>query len=136
VIDFAHPADYGYVRNRRQVAGFQPHHLTRMPRPFGESWTIQNLQLVSLLKHAEPAVYVSENLPRMKELHAVPTRKLAPWEAEMLTDLQQGAELRILAGPEQIHMLGAIRAARPCLACHAVQHGQLLGAFSYLLRKE
>jgi hypothetical protein len=33
-------------------------------------------------------------------------------------------------------MLGSLRAAKQCLECHSVERGELLGAFSYLLRRE
>ena len=39
----------------------------------------------------------------------------------------------ICDGPT-LRMLGAIRAANQCVACHAAERGQLLGAFSYTLQ--
>ena len=37
------------------------------------------------------------------------------------------------SGGAEYQMLGSLRAAKPCLDCHNVQRGELLGAFSYRL---
>ena len=140
LVDFANPEDFGYVKDRDQVAGFQPHRFSQMPvlpgaKEESSYWRIQTLELVSLLKHDEPRVYVSESLPRMDELRDAPTRTLDFFEKSRLPDLQRGADLRVHYTPERIRMLGSIRAVNECVRCHRVERGALLGAFSYKLRR-
>ena len=101
-----------------------------------ERWRIQSLELISLLKHAEPVAYVSNHLPRMDELRDAPTRPLRPFEKQALAALYEGEELRTETTTNRISMLGAIRALKACLACHQVERGDLLGAFSYTLLRE
>jgi hypothetical protein len=67
----------------------------------------------------------------MEELRTAKTRKLAEFESGALSQLQAGEDIVIDSRLNQIHMLGAIRAAKRCLDCHQVHHGELLGAFSY-----
>jgi hypothetical protein len=40
------------------------------------------------------------------------------------------------ATTNRILMVGAIRAAKQCTSCHAVERGDLLGAFSYELLRD
>jgi hypothetical protein len=140
VADFANPAGFGYVASREQVFGFQSHGFRTFPSLGGgneaqASWRIASLELVSLLKHETPAAYVSKNLPRMDELAQAPTRLLDEFETNALRQLRSGEELVVedLAG--ELRMLGSLRAAKQCTECHAVQRGDLLGAFTYLLRR-
>jgi hypothetical protein len=76
--------------------------------------------------------YVSANLPRMEELRDAPTRPLDPFEVVGLEALRGGKDLFARGTDKQARMLGAIRATRQCLQCHG---GDLLGAFSYTLRR-
>ena len=140
LMDFVNPEGFGYVKNRRQVTGFRPHQFRDVPSVSGltsrsTDWRIHRLELVSLLKSSRPAVYVSEHLPRMAELRDAPTRPLDGFEAAMLPALQQGEDLKLDYGSDTIRMLGAIRAGEQCLKCHDGQRGDLLGAFSYRLRR-
>src|SRR5262245_59995491 len=69
VVEFLNPEGFGYIRGKDQVAGFQPHLFRRVPtfppREGGDSaWVVERLELVSLLMHETPVVYVSEHLPR------------------------------------------------------------------------
>jgi hypothetical protein len=126
---------FGYVQDRDHVAGFQPHafaHRPGVPR----RWLIEKLELVSLLKHEEPAVYLSEHLPRMQELRDAATRPLDSFEKQALSALQNGEDLQVQSSPDRVRMLGSIRAVKQCLKCHSVERGDLLGAFSYDLRRE
>ena len=86
VSDFAFPEGFGYVKARERVFGFLPHRFTLRPR-FDGAWRFRTLELVSLLKHAAPAVYVSDNLPRMSELRHAATRPLDAFEAAALPRL-------------------------------------------------
>jgi hypothetical protein len=139
--DFADPLGFGFVRDRRQVAGFLSHRFTRYPPKPGKEadaahWRIESLDLVSLLKHPEPVAYVSKHLPRMDELRDAPTRPLDEFEAERLPNVRAGEEISAAYGPRRIRLLGAIRARDACLKCHSVDPGELLGAFSYDLRRD
>jgi hypothetical protein len=141
VVDFVNAKGFGFVRDRDHVAGFQEHQFRRMPQLTDENqkssrWQIRRLELVSLLKYDEPAVYVSEHLPRMDELREAPTRPLNAFEKSELSDLRRGQDLRIQPNGDGIWMLGSIRALKACLGCHHGQRGDLLGAFSYKLRPE
>jgi hypothetical protein len=141
-VDFANPYGFGYFADREHVAGFVPHRFSRSPDPFHGhqaprdaklhgSWTTRKVELVSLLKHEQPRVYVSKHLPRMDELRDAPTRPLDAFEQEHLPALHAGEEIRTQDDGDRFRMLGAVRAARQCVTCHAVEHGALLGAFSY-----
>lgn len=145
---FAGPWSIGYVRARHQVAGFRSHGMAgvselRRPlqpeeaaNPPADHWQVSRLELVSLLKFDEPAVYVSENLPRMNELKEAGTRRLDAFEAQGLEKLQAGEEIVTTATLNEIRMLGAVRAAKQCMQCHDVARGELLGAFSYRMRRD
>lgn len=138
LLDFLNPIGFGYVRDTRRVAGFSSHRFTRYPelilhRPAAQ-WRVESIDLVSMLKHAQPVAYVSKNLPRMDELRDAPTRPLDDFEREQLPKLKSGGELAAMEGPRRIRVLGAIRAHDACRACHAVNAKDLIGAFSYDLR--
>ena len=128
VFDFVHPAGFGYVKDRQHVAGFQSHRFSQVPRT--KEWEVARLELVSLLRHSEPAVYLSERLPQMDALRGVPTRQLDAFEADGLAALRNGEELHVKGE----RMLGAVRGVKQCLACHGGERGQLLGAFTYTIR--
>jgi hypothetical protein len=135
---FANPEGFGHVRHDGLVAGFVSHRFMEMPTGSDVSsatrrWQVSRLELVSLLKFAEPAVYVSEYLPNMDELRDAPTRPLDEFEHGGLSSLRGGEQLVVDERPGELRMLGAVRAARQCLDCHSVRRGELLGAFSYRL---
>jgi hypothetical protein len=133
IVDFACPAGFGYVKDRRHVAGYQAHQFSGVPRR-EERWEVRRLELVGLLLHNEPVVYVSENLPRMDELRGAPTRPLDGFEATALEKLRSGKDLLVAEAPSGVRMLGAIRSVKQCGTCHGSKRGTLLGAFSYTLR--
>lgn len=130
VVDFVNPLGFGYIKDRRHVAGFQDHRISQAPTP-DRPWTLQTLDLIGLLLHEKPTAYVSEYLPRMDELRAASTRDLDDFESAGLLALQRGEDLFFREREQERRMLGAIRAARQCVACHEVERGDLLGAFSY-----
>ncbi|MBI3860838.1 MAG: hypothetical protein HY290_02975 [Planctomycetia bacterium] len=152
---FANPSTYGHVKDRDHVAGFVSHGFSKLPvlkhpqndwiKVQGKSksveshpaaWKIVRLELVSLLKFDEPAVYVSDHLPQMSELADAKTRPLTPFEEQALESLQAGEYLVAAADTNHIRMLGSLRASKQCLECHAGRRGTLLGAFSYRLRRD
>jgi mono/diheme cytochrome c family protein len=101
-----------------------------------ERWLVSRLELVSVWKSETPAVYASGSLPRMQELKTAKTRPLTDFEAKALKALREGEEVVTEATPNEIRMVGAVRAAKQCTACHEVKRGTLLGAFSYDLRRD
>ncbi len=132
VVDFVHSAGCGYVKDRRHVAGFQAHQFSKVPEADGKL-RVASVELIGWLR-GSPAVYVSDNLPAMKELRNAPTRPLDEFEAEGLTKLRQGEDLFIKSENGGVRLLGSIRATKQCVDCHGGQRGDLLGAFSYQLR--
>jgi hypothetical protein len=99
-------------------------------------WEVKQLDLVGLVLHAEPVAYVSEKLPAMDKLHAVPTRELDEFEYSGLSVLENGKDLYARGDKGVIRLLGAVRAKTSCLSCHTKhKSGDLLGAFSYTLRE-
>jgi hypothetical protein len=134
VVDFTHPVGFGYFKDRRHVAGFQSHRFSQVPVT-KEHWEVQRVELVGLLLQETPIVYVSDNLPRMDELRGAPTRPLDTFEAPALERLVAGRGLVFAEAPEATRLLGAIRSVRQCVGCHGGERGDLLGAFSYTLRR-
>ena len=149
-VNFANPAGFGYAIDREwfgddsppatRIRGFQPHAFREMPgdAPAGDDWQLVRLELVSLLKHDPPAVYLSEHLPRMQELAAdgVPTRSLDSFETASLNRLLEGETIVAEQSRNRVLMLGGLRAAYQCTQCHNVNAGHLLGAFSYEFRRK
>ncbi len=131
-VDFANPLGYGYVQDLDHVAGFQPHGFRHAPVP-PKGLRLVRVELVSLLKHREPMVYVSKDLPNMEQLEKAPVRSLDDFERRGLEKLLAGGNLEVEESPSQTRMLGSIRAVRQCVECHSVKRGDLLGAFSYVL---
>ena len=131
-IDFIYPAGFGYVKDRRHVAGFKSHRFTEVPT-VKNKWSIATVELVGLLLHPTPVVYISPHLPNMEELRGVPTRALDRFEAAGLEAIQRGEDLFVGQTPSGTRMVGTIRSAKQCLQCHEGNRGDLLGAFSYRL---
>ena len=141
-LDFIATDRMGYIRNRNAVAGFGSHGFSNVERwaggrdrnqPEQTKLHVIRLELVSLLRHAEPLVYVSTALPLMDELEEVPTRPLDAFEQGALQKLRFDQDTVTDIKKDRIRMLGAVRAGNYCLQCHEGQRGELLGAFSYEL---
>jgi hypothetical protein len=135
IVDFVNPRGFGYFKDRSHVAGFETHRFSRVPDSKNR-WKVQSLELVSLLLHDEPEVYVSDHLPRMDRLHRVSTRPPDRFERFGLDALRQGEDIFISQVEEGVRMLGGVRSVSQCLACHGGERGDLLGAFSYTLRSD
>lgn len=99
-------------------------------------WLVTRMELVSLLKHDKPGVYVSDTLPDMKKLGEVKTRALDAFEDSALKRLEEGEKHVVHSQTNQIRMLGSLRASERCMECHDVDEGTLLGAFSYELTRK
>lgn len=134
VAAFSFPMGYGYVKDRQHVAGFESHRFYE-PGGASPSFRISHTELVSLLLHETPMIYQTENLPRMKDISTVPKRPLDAFESESLEKIKNGEDLIVSDVPEGLRMLGSIRNAEQCLKCHGGRRGELLGAFSYSIKK-
>jgi hypothetical protein len=133
VFDFVNSRGFGYIKDRRHVAGFETHRFSRTPE-LASRWKVRNLELVSLILHDPPEVYVSDHLPQMDAMHDTPTRPPDRFELFGLDTLKQGEDLFIAEDGAGLRMMGAIRGVKPCIACHGGRRGDLLGAFSYSLQ--
>jgi hypothetical protein len=136
IVDFSNFQQWGYLRDRDHVAGFEPHRFSEVP---GWNWyffAVETVDLVSLLRHTKPAAYVSADLPRMDELRDAPVRSLDEFEAAGLEQLRHGDDLLVAESDKHLRMIGSIRSAKQCTTCHGCKRGDLLGAFSYSLRRK
>jgi hypothetical protein len=139
--DFLNPIFWGAViEPPLKVSGFVEHGFHFPPTATLKdvsTWTIERLELVSLLRFGEPRVYVLDHLPRMDQLSSdnVPTRSLDSFESKSLAQLWADEDVVVSHERNEYRMLGSLRAARQCLECHSVQRGELLGTFSYSLRR-
>jgi hypothetical protein len=134
IVDFANPRGFGYAKDRRHVAGFQRHQFSAVPQS-AERWELQTLYLLGLVVHEEPVVYVSGNLPRMDELLDAEARPPDAFEEAGLATLRRGEDLITQPKGDSLRMLGAIRSVKQCINCHGGERGDLLGAFSYTLKR-
>lgn len=112
-------------------SGFGFIRVIEFPRPElpHESDSIASVQLVSLLVHEAPSIYVIQqgSLP-------VERRPLDSFENLALDQVRVGADL-VWSPEHPQRMFGAIRATASCLDCHtAAREHDLLGAFTYSLK--
>jgi hypothetical protein len=138
--DFLNREYFGaIVGGASKVIGFVEHALHHSPRGVLKDpgqFLIERMELVSLLKHGEPRVYVLDHMPRMDQLSAAdaPTRALDEFESDALKKLRADEDIVVSQNGNKYRMLGSLRATTECVQCHAVQRGELLGAFSYVIR--
>lgn len=138
LMDFVPQQSLGWIPRPREAAGFKSHGMSHwreqdQVKQIESQFHVVRLELVSLLKHETPKIYVSKYLPQMDELKGVPTRDLDDFETRALSQLSQ-QDLVVESTGSQVRMLGSIRAIKQCTECHHVRRGALLGAFSYELR--
>ena len=110
-----------------------------------QHWRLQKIDLIALVDHDEPAVYITAKLPLPNEHGVVAkktvqdkaryTRALDFLEIAALEKLMTGDELYIRTKENALRMIGALRASKQCLECHNGKEGDLFGAFSYSLEK-
>jgi hypothetical protein len=111
------------------------------PKKFDASkkvWEVKNIDLIGLLKQPTPVAYVSERTTRQTGKDEPPppvTRHIDEFELAALTALQKGEDLFGRSRDGVVRLVGAVRVEESCLSCHRnKQEGDLLGAFSYVLR--
>lgn len=134
-LDFVNPDGFGFVKDRRHVAGFLSHGFSRVPSS-SRTWAVRRVELVGLLRHPGPVVYVSARLPAMDDLKGAPTRPPDEFEAAGLAAVRRGEDVYAARVGDGVRMVGAIRSAKQCVECHGGARGDLLGAFSYALGPE
>jgi hypothetical protein len=134
VLEFVNPLGFGIVESRKKVTGFISHGYAKLPND-NETWGIATVELMGLLLHPEPAVYISNRLPAMDELKGTPTRPPDTFESGALEMLKKGDDLVTAETQDggRMRMLGSIRNGTTCMKCHGGERGDLLGAFSYIL---
>lgn len=132
-LDFLNPEGWGLVKGRDRVAGFRPHRFSAVPdaKP---KWEVETVELVGLLMHPEPVVYVSAKLPAMDQLRGAPTRGLDEFESAGLARLRAGEDAHAAGTDARVRMVASLRNGKACITCHGGRYGDLLGAFSYTLR--
>ena len=133
--DFANQIGFGLVRSRSEVAGFRPHRFSKWPDA-PKRWDIKRIDLVGLLLHEQPVVYVGNHLPRMADVGKLATRSLGAFENDGLAAIRKGEELYIRGDQDKLRVIGAMRNFDQCIKCHGGQPGDLLGAFSYVLVRQ
>ena len=142
---FLYPQGFGYVKDRGHVSGFASHGFRydatrssvagRHPmRKDEKRWRVDHVQLVGLLTHDQPLVYMTDKMPSMDQIKQGKTRGLDFFEEIALPALADGEDLYIVQKNDTLRMLGAIRATKTCQKCHDAEIGDMLGAFSYTLR--
>lgn len=149
VLDFANPAGWGLVRGRDRVAGFRSHGFSRVPDetagrradgpppPGGTTaWRVETVDLVGLLLHPGPVVYVSDKLPAMDQLRGAtaPTRPPDEFEAAGLAKFRAGDDYHAAGTADRLRLVASLRNGKTCADCHGGEVGDLLGAFAYTLR--
>lgn len=140
--DFTRPETYGLMIEPRVTRGFQSHGFHLSPQLEYEAFllesgvVLENLQLVSVNRFDQPRVYVLDHLPRMDQLTGddVPTRELTEFERRALEQFRRGKPIVTEANSDGFRMVGPIRAVATCIECHAVDRGDILGAFTYHFR--
>src|SRR5260370_257719 len=89
--------------------------------PLIERWAVRKVELIGLLMHDDPVVYLNPagKLPTMAGAKDSKTRQPTDFEKGGLKDLSAGKELVIVdAATNQVRMVGAIRMAGACMKCH------------------
>ncbi|MBL8855005.1 MAG: hypothetical protein JNK57_13650 [Planctomycetaceae bacterium] len=126
------------TEDQKHYVGFKPHSMYNAPESvrLTQQFELEKLELIGMLLHETPIVYVTNILPNMETIAAgvIPTRELTRFESRSLERLTSGETLVIDANSEVLRMVGALRAIDQCTDCHQVDSGQLLGAFSYEYR--
>ena len=104
-----------------------------IPSPVkGKTWVVQEVQLVGLVKHPDPVVYLTGGAS-MTPGKDVRTRRPDAFEARALEVIRGGGELvQAEKRGETLRAVSGIYAGRQCSKCHE-RPGEMLGAFSYRL---
>ena len=97
------------------------------------SVAVDRVELVGLLMHDDPCVYVMDEMATPAKARFARHRPLDEFEERGLYAVRGGAEL-VWTREASTRMFGALRAEERCLTCHpGAKQGELLGAFTYYL---
>jgi hypothetical protein len=113
-------------------------------------WQLQTWNLMSVNAESGPVVY-SADAHRKDDLSNInlhdlmkskmaatgataPKRPLDAFETAGLAKLRAGEEVVVQSQGPEMRVLGAVRARTECVACHKVDVGTTLGAFTYTLK--
>ena len=112
---FVDPERMGYVRSRDEVSGFEAHEVSDLTDydsdpASAKNWQVTRLELVSLLRHSEPRVYVSDTLPPMDELNKIEHRSLSEFESQSLPQLISQTDIVVDQKPERLKCSAHFRA--------------------------
>lgn len=132
----------------KDFLSFEPLKPARRPVRFGTDenakydrskkvWEAKSIDLVGLIKHEMPVVYVSDLTAAAGEQRkGLRIRDLDDFELAGLDAFREGKNLHARSRQGVIRLLGSVRADATCLKCHEdKKQGDLLGAFSYVLRE-
>ncbi|MBL8891831.1 MAG: hypothetical protein JNL67_17785 [Planctomycetaceae bacterium] len=137
-IDFLDPTTLGEKMETNQYLRFKSHRIAIKPRSIEapKTYTLERLELIGLLLHEGPVVYVTHDLPDMSTISSgeITTRAMSSFESDALVRILGGESLVVENEGENLRMVGALRAIDQCIDCHQVKSGELLGAFSYEYR--
>jgi hypothetical protein len=106
------------------------------PPAANKVWVVKDVQLIGLVKHADPVVYLGGSAEMIKGKTEVKTRRPDPFEAKSLEVIRGGGDL--VQAEKQggtLQAVSGIYAGRQCAKCHE-RPGEMLGAFSYRLAVE
>ena len=100
---------------------------------------VRDVELVGIARHDPPVVYPANFMgfqhhdgDAALRLPAMPARTLQAWERDAVATLEAGRPIVLHTTPGGERAMGAIRARRDCLSCHADhREGDVLGALSY-----
>lgn len=105
------------------------------PPVTNKAWVVKDIQLVGLVKHPDPVVYLTGGAEMVKE-KAVKTRRPDAFEARALEVIRGGGELvQAEKRGDELRAVSGIYAGKQCSKCHE-RPGEMLGAFSYRLALE
>jgi hypothetical protein len=106
-----------------------------VPPPAGKAWVVKDIQLVGLVKHPDPVVYVTGGTDMIKGKD-VKTRRPDAFEAKALEVIRGGGELvQAEKRGDTLRAVSGVYAGRQCSKCHE-RPGEMLGAFTYRLALE
>jgi hypothetical protein len=107
-----------------------------VPSPVkNKAWVVKDIQLVGLVKHPDPVVYLTGEA-MVKEKKEVKSRRPDQFESKALDVIQGGGDLvQAEKRGDSLRAVSGIYAGRQCMKCHE-RPGEMLGAFSYRLALE
>jgi hypothetical protein len=102
-------------------------------------YAIESIELVGLIRRETPVVYVPARHGLSPEPTSFTSRDLTGFEKESIAAFRTGKDMASAESGQAggLRCVGSLRAKESCLKCHkSNQAGDLLGAFTYLLRAE